>query len=339
METAVTAAAETTQPNCFDFGDIHYTLQVPTFEIVKARGIWGIVEYGNFVYDENGLLIEKTDLPNASDVYTNEYDEQGRLVQETETHAYGSSVYLYTYEDVEPNAYREITPFQNKRGLVSTVKNRDYIAGGGFNTFHYEYQFDDYGRVIQCAYSNRAIDSKIVQDFEYDENGRIVRELQKTYDNGRETSRYESVMTYDGLGRLVRDEFVDLSDGYTSFFANIYGVSRYVEISTATDETLMTTDHWKGFPENPALPTPSSCIKGIDMKGQEQDGYAFALSDDREEADRQILKYLTILTDVCGFTYVIGEEAVHIYEADALKAELVTGTDPIEGCFLQMRCF
>ena len=339
MEMIPTAVVEMTQPNCFDFGDIHYSLQLPTFEIVKARNIWGIVEYGNFVYDENGLLIEKTDLPNAFNVYTNEYDEQGRLVKETETHVYGSSVYIYTYEDGEPNAYREITPFQHKRGLVSTAKNRDYIAGGGFNTFHYEYQFDDHGRVIQCAYSNRAIGSKIVQDFEYDANGRIIKELQKVFDNGKETARYESVMTYDGLGRLVRDESVDLSDGYTSFFANVYGISRYVEISTATDEHLMTTDHWEGFPENPYLPTPSTCIRGITLKEQGQEADSFALSDDREEADRQILKYLTILTDVCGFTYVIGEEAVHVYEGEALKAELTTGTDPVEGCFLQVCCF
>ena len=60
--TPATTLEETAATSPFDFVGVHYSLQLPVYEIVQGDGIWGSVEYGDFVYDENGLLIKKTKL-------------------------------------------------------------------------------------------------------------------------------------------------------------------------------------------------------------------------------------------------------------------------------------
>ena len=340
--TPETTLAETAAANPFDFADIHYSIQLPVYEIVQGDGVWEPTEYGDFVYDENGLLIQKTKLPAGTSVYTNEYDEQGRLVKETETHAYGSNINTYAYVEDDSHQYRTITEFHNRPGpgLVSMVKSQSFMLDGAVNTFHYEYQFDEFDRVIQLSYSNLAYGSKIVQDFEYGPEGRIVKEIQNSYMHGVLDDTSEAVMTYDGLGRLIREDFVILNDGYESSFTNVYGVSRYIELSTKIDETLLTTDAWESFPEENGIPMLHTCIQGISAPQQEADAeastYTFYLGNDRENADLLIQKYLAILKDVCGFTWGIGEDSVTIFDGEMPKANIMTGTDPVNGCYLRI---
>lgn len=335
------SSTETVPVSRFDFGDIHYSLQLPVYEITMARGIWGPTEYGNFKYNDKGQLIEKSTLPDSYAVYTFEYDDLGRLTKETETTKYGFNTSIYTYEDSLESDFFEITPFQNRRGLILTeqTKSSDSYANG--NTFHHEYQFDSYGRVVQNAWSNRAIGSRIVQDYEYDAYGRIAKINQTSYTNGTADGGYDMRREYDGLGRLIREDFADRYSDFSSFFAYIYDVTRWEEISTATDDALLTKDLWVGFPEEDLLPMPSSCLHGISQPEQEQTEtetvYTFFLCDDREEADRLIQKYLAILRDVCGFTWDVGPESVSICRETVLTASLTTFTNPGQGCYLQLR--
>lgn len=344
-ETTLPVPAENTQPRTFDFGDIHYTLNIPVYEIVRAKGIWGPVEYGDFVYNEQGQLIRKSDLTNSSYVYTYEYDELGRLIRETEVSPYGDTTYTFQYNtQALPEGsfhYVEATETHNFRGLIDGEKAESWDSDLDGRILVYDYQFDEAGRVIQIAHSNPSYGSRIVFDLEYNDYGWITRTHQRSYYNGVLTDQWENILTYDGLGRLLRTDFRSLSDGYQNYFLTEYGVTRTSEISTVTDPVLKTTDLWVGFDQEPGIPMPDSCIRGIRLTEQKTEAaeatYRFLLSTNRAEADQEVLKYLAILSDVCGLTTQITEGQILISGGGIRSVSLLTGSTPEEGCFLLMR--
>lgn len=328
--------ADTTQNSTYDFGAPHYSVQIPVYEIVRAQGIWGPVEYGNFVYNDKGQLVEKTNAENEAYVYTYEYDELGRLVKETETTPYGYDTSIFSYGDEEMQYFFEITDFQNRRGAISKEEMLSSDADINGNTISHEYEMDEYGRIVQDSYSNPSVGSTIILNFEYDERGCIVKEHQSSYDYGKQTGGYETTLVYDALGRRIREDFTDITDGWTGHFLNEYGVSRMVESSSETDDDLMTTDQWIGFPEVERIPIPSSCIKSIRQAEEAEGEYTFTLPENYEESDLAVRKYLAVLTDVCGLSYEIGETTVSIHQEGKVLAQLFTGTDLETGNFLHI---
>lgn len=178
-------------------------------------------EYGNpmrMLYNSGGAGTKMTQ-------YINEYDEKGNLVS-VKTIPYEGFESLVAYEYNDDDTVKTVTRSEN--GVVNTIETYSYNEHG--DTASIETSLPDGGDVYGTT----------LFEYEYDENGRAVTEIQKdttdfvyasiyrTYDDrgnvltekstyGENTDGTTKVYGYDGQNRLISAHDVS-PDGEEMFF-------------------------------------------------------------------------------------------------------------------------
>jgi len=345
------ATVPATQPDPFDFGDENYTLHLPVYELVRFTVLEEpYAEFSDFTYNEKGQLISKR-WEEWDETYLYEYDDQGRLVKETEIDSDGDKmVYYYTYYDTPYECFD--TRYGNGNnfsyGLVKTMTRSSTVAFYDNARWEYTYEFDDQGRVIRetCVFPTDYVRDEIW--YEYNEQGLISHKVEHSYYDGpydRE-SDYDSeyTFTYDSAGRMIQDDSMLFAsyDDYPSYYTDTfeYDVVATREISTQTNPELLTTDRWEGFQERYDLPTPDTCVDTLEYAGREENSaavvYTYTLPGGQQRANEEYYKFQQILTEVCGFHSENRNDMLYIYDGSQLVALMMAGNDPQLGYFLQV---
>lgn len=295
-----------------------YTIDLPLYQLVEYRVFGNSYQYSDFVFDDNGLLTEKACRENnhATSTITYTYDEQGRVLTETETSHYGYDRSTYTY---------------NGDGHIATLtESSDFSIRDG-NVFQYVYEMDEQGRVVQMTVVNvTAEDAYTIYSYVYDDQGNVAQETQTSA-----RSTYVLDCSYDNLGHRILERVKKKSDGSSHIDTYSYACVGSRTLSSETDPTLAAPSSWVAFQALSALPTPDSCVTTISQDPNGGEG-VYRLPGDKDAAYLEYLKYLTILSDLCGFTTQANEDgSTSLLLEEAVAAVLSVGYDA-EGFFLQV---
>ena len=343
------------EENYFDFGDVHYTLHLPVYELTYCRmesggELLSEFRYSDFVYNEKGQLVSQNE-SEWENTYEYEYDDQGRMIRETERDWEGDW-YTYTYEYYEDtiNDYGDFHHAWNHPsmgGLLKKLTRRSNIEFYDNYVCQYDYEFDDQGRVTKETSIVWADYYRNDYYYEYNELGQIVREREETFYEASDRtpgSWHDYTLTYNAVGLLVRMEGTSCYswDDYPEkdVITYEYGAGTYREVSTETDSALLTTDNWEGFEERKDMPTPTSCVGTISYFRRDLENgailHTYTMPEEQREAYETFNKYQAILSEVCGFTLEMEDDVVYIYDGEEGVGVLTYGYDPACGFFMQV---
>ena len=139
-------------------------------------------ERGNVVrvttFDEEGLLAREV---------MREYDEAGNPVSEITRDATGETL-------------RESRCSYSSDGKLATLDSTDHLVsdGGEPMSWHYEYRYDELGRLIEVTIDDGSASGPSSRRFEYDERGNVIRDT-----DGTDGTAILTTYRYDAQGRLV----------------------------------------------------------------------------------------------------------------------------------------
>ena len=155
--------------------------------------IWTVVsedtvephEYTDIQYDDKGNVINKKDGYAVEITY--EYDDNGLLVRKTNTNVmYGVATNTYEYDE---------------NGLViRETETSDYAKYRNGLVFTFDYKFDNKGRVARMTIHSNVNDGITICDYTYDDNDRIVS---KTETDGKDSYSASTDYEYDENGNVV----------------------------------------------------------------------------------------------------------------------------------------
>lgn len=352
-------AAETTEettlpPDPFDFGDVHYSLHMPVYEVVSCTmesggELLAEFKYTDFVYNEKGQLTSKTETEWEYD-YEYEYDDQGRVSVEIQKDEYSTNVHHYTYYDIDYPVYQfaDGTWEKNGSGLVKSLFRESDLEFYDNYRVEYKYEFDEQGRVIKETSVVRSDYYRNEYNYTYNDMGQICRVYSETFYDGDWQTKADNwsdyTMTYDVAGNLIREEGTSFYswDDYPEkdLITYEYGVTDHREISTETNPELLTTDNWESFAECFELPVPSSCIDTIEVLMQETKDncilYSYTLPNDSNAYYEAYSQYRTILSQICGFTLQEQENMTALYKGGSQVGYMDCGYDAQYGYFLMI---
>lgn len=161
--------------------------------LIETKGQWGSSTI--YTYDENGKLLSAVDAYGNGDTY--EYDEDGNLL--TKTTSQWASTYVY---DANGKLIAIKSNYEDREGTYTYDENGKLISStdGWGNTTTYEY--DDQGNLI-----HKAISWGEEETYTYNENGKLTSV----------TDQYGSTITYtyDENGRVISETKEDLTNTYT----------------------------------------------------------------------------------------------------------------------------
>ena len=277
-----------------------YTLELPIFALTEEKTDGATVQYSDFIFDKYGKLLGKKAEGDKTGVYDYIYNEKGLLDKETFTNDEG---------------YFSETYFYNDDGTIESKRiNSDY-SNMNWVTYRYSYQLDEQNRPIRETRQffkygvGPTPDKTCIIDYTYDEYGNLIKSLSKDKETGE-----EQTCTYT------------------------YECIEHRTIYSKTEDHLSPTDTWEYYEEAPALPQPDSCSKKIpfSQKNNTPDGIAYTYrilaNKDKhtqfEGAERYLLEYKTILTQLCDLTLQTqADDSVQILKDDTVLATLTTGAD------------
>ena len=263
------------------------SIKLPLYEMTGYNIRSLEYEYSDFVFNELGQVTEKKESGDSSGTITYTYDDQGRVLTETDTNYYGYETNTYTY---------------NEDGTIATLSESSDFSVRDGNVFAYTYERDDMNRVVRETVVNTTSEDRYtnIYDYEYDEYGNVIRETQTS-----PTSVYVLECAYDNMGHRI-SESVTAQDGEVTVNHYTYECVDYLTMSPQTHSELAAPANWTSFESQETLPVPSSCVTTI-TEGTEN---MYRLPGDKESAYLEYLKYQTILTDLCGFTLEPDESGV-----------------------------
>ena len=173
-----------------------------------------VSETYTFEYDKSGRLVKQITDSNILGVYevrTNIYDDSGKLIRTDKdsgfkedkciiyytygTTSYGRSMILtYTYPESDDDYEYCEEYYYNESGLLTqSIYSDMYFSAGNF------YEYNNSGKLM-IETDNTGVYST---EYIYDDNGRIVRTVQKEMDTENTVSEY----LYDSSGRLIYISF------------------------------------------------------------------------------------------------------------------------------------
>lgn len=304
-----------------------YSLELPIYALTEETTEEGTIQYSDFIFDKYGKLLGKRAEGDKSGVYDYIYNENGFLDKETFTNDEG---------------YFSETYFYNDDGTVESKRiNSDY-SDKNWVTYRYAYQLDDLDRpeevTITCYHDEW---QNTVISYKYDNASRPIEETLQYYKYGVGPNPDKSCVvsnTYDENGNLIRSVSKDKETNEEQISTFKYECIEHRTIYSKTEEHLTSTDTWKYYTEASELPQPDSCSKKLpfSQKSNTADGIAYTYrvlankdsSTQFEGADRYLLEYKTILTQLCDLTLLTREDnSVQIIKDDQVLATLTTGTD------------
>ena len=286
----------------------NYTIQLPLYQLTQCNNVAGSYEYSDFVFDDKGRVTEKKMSGSDRGTLTYEYDEQGRVISETDTGSYGYEKTSYTY---------------NEEGLISTASETSDFSVRDGNVFEYTYERDGQNRVVKMTTVNVTDEDRYttVYDYEYDDAGNIIRETQTT-----PLSTYVLECTYDSQGHRILERVENLKKGSSHTNTYAYEYAEHFSMSPDKNSELAAPESWISFEENEGLPVPDSCVTSITSAGD--DSGVYRLPGEKEAAYLEYLKYQTILSDLCGFVLEWGDDgSIAVLKEDQTVAVMKVGYD------------
>lgn len=277
--------------NSSPFSEIEeeYSIELPLYQLTEYKNLAGTYKYSDFVFDDSGRVSEKKESGSSRGTITYKYDEQGRVLSETDTNSYGYETTDYTYDE---------------QGEIATVsESSDYSIRGG-NVFQYTYERDDQNRIVKMTTVNTASEdlNTCVYAYEYDDFGNVSKETQTT-----SNSTYILECSYDAQGHRVQERVKNMKKGNTYINTFKYECVDYLTMSPGKNSELAAVSSWKSFESQEALPVPDSCVTTISQDSDAGDN-TYRLPGNKEAAYLEYLKYQTILSDLCGFTLEPGDD-------------------------------
>lgn len=270
---------------------IHYEIKMDKYIMVQSTEDGKTITHSDFVFNEDGLIIQQTDTSNNSSVHwAYEYDNNGNLIKkrtELGTVGYQQTDYIYDENNL----------------LIKECVTSDLP---GVKTYEKEYNnsVDEYGRILQYKATSTDSDNTYVQVYAYDNGGGIssIKESIEGY-----SYYFTTNYRYDVYGNKVRENIKDNSGAYE--WTNEYqyqAVSDY-SISSLTDTSLKSKEKWVGFEEIPALPMPDDVLSTAQQCRKEEGSacvlYSYIITDTKDCG-----KYLNVLSQVCGFNVEFADE-------------------------------
>ena len=151
------------------------------------------VEYTlDLTYDKNGNCVEGvyTYSDGKTEVTRYTYDEMGKLIKAS-----------YTYNNVDSG---ELTCIYDDNGnLIREVSTDSYTDG---YSHVWEHTYDDNGNRIKYLYKHSNSDEVIYyHTYSYDDNGNLSEEIYYSEENGSLIFKYALSYTYDENGRLIKE--------------------------------------------------------------------------------------------------------------------------------------
>lgn len=196
-----------------------------------------------YTYDENGRITKEitfkeyfsTQITDSHFAYQSgfdyQYDGNNRLIQKNviyfgEHKPFGYDPFGYRYEyDSNGNLAKEIGILvDGSENVISEYTyNSDNIliqktTRDDMLYHEYTYEYNSEGRLINQKqvnhYPNSNVESTVIQTFQYNEKGMNTYSKKSFFDkNGEVTSHTEYLYSYDELGRLIREETRNTTDG------------------------------------------------------------------------------------------------------------------------------
>ena len=318
---------QTEAPAALTFEESNYTLQLPIYALTEEKTPETSCRYSEFLFDKYGKLLGKKAEGDQNGSYNYLYNEQGLLEEENFTCDEGYLKVTYTYND---------------DGFVATKRITSDYSDKNWTTYSYTYTLDDYDRPAEMTVTNQSGEWRnTVITYQYDNASEPVQETQKffKYSVG-ETPDKTCVVTnsFDDGGNLTQSVSVDQKSNEKTVSTYKYECIEHRTIYSKSEDHLKPTDDWKTFDESPYLPSPDSCSKKLafSQKNNTENGvaYVYRILENQDEstqfegADRYLLEYKTILTQMCGITLETQEDkSVRILKDEAPLAVLSMGID------------
>lgn len=196
--------------------------------IVSYRQLFGTMTN---TYDEDGLLIEHTE---SDCIQINKYNAKHQMIESTRTYdggEGGSNISTYTYYD---------------NGLLQEKAGTSRDWSDYKDT--YSYEMDENGRVVSCTKVEED-GSKYIWEFSYDTYGLITSCHRCEYNgSGVEKLNRSDPTEFDALGHMI------VADG----FDVRYTVADYYAQSCAEIDSLKLPKDWVPIIEDVCVPTPDS---------------------------------------------------------------------------------
>lgn len=345
IETTLTIEESTTQtasPKPFNFEEAVISVNVPVYDIVSINQT--VLEgdtipysrtYDNYVLDENGNIISKTEHNKRSDGYGFDvimdyyYDENGILCVLDE----------------------ERIPIDNNE--EKTGKRSTYFENGLLYTT-YDYEYDSLGML------QKIIKDNYVYTYSYDKNKINGMFLDK---NNSKNGWAFIDLFYDNKNRINRiDENNSYFGTYTYSIDKITYELKHDLIGsyylTTEKGTLNPSTEWETFDEYFGLPLPNSCSNLFEYSNKaETDNdvtykyilpksntkytevlnsiYYILVTDDKKPLEIYSA-YLNILSEYCGFELEESDDGfvVNVTQNGEMVAILDFGNDPIKGYYM-----
>ena len=302
----------------FPFDDV--CISVPYYEVITEDWASFKFEYSNFVYDDKGRLIQKECRGDDSYIIDYVYDENGLLLESTETSTYYSSkgdqdIYTYSYDEY---------------GNVLTCTEKDIKADGSAglrdgNHWEYQNEYDDNGNLIKTTHTNTTADypNESILEYTYDDSGRVAEHREINYRDNEKKSEYVITPTYDEYGNKVKEVVKNVIDGDSWAHTWEYSEVGSKEYSISSGY-LLPSNEWVTFKEVLGLPMPNSCIKSIETAQIEETRYTFDLPEEKEDAEIAYHIYSAILKDYCGYTLMTDESGKTFISKDGIALATMT---------------
>jgi len=193
----------------------------------------------NYLYDENGNLIQKIDpriQANQTHITTTyEYDALNRI--KTRTYNDGTPDVTYTYDTVSPNGKGRLaaisssvsTNSYNEYDPMGRVRSAGVLISGQLYTSAYEY--DPAGHLKKVTYpSGNAV------NYVYDNAGR-ANSVTGNLGAGGNSRNYSSGISYDAAGRMRQEQLGTTIPLYNKLFYNSRGQLAEIREGTTPDDT------------------------------------------------------------------------------------------------------
>ena len=166
--------------------------------------IWTVVsedtvephEYTDIKCDDNGNVISKKDGYSVEITYL--YNDNGLLIKKTNTNVmYGEATNTYEYDE---------------KGLVTReVERSEYAKYRDGLVFTFDYKFDNKDRVARMTIHSNVNDGITICDYTYDDNDKIIS---KTETDGKGSYSASTDYEYDENGNVIASHCT-FSDGDT----------------------------------------------------------------------------------------------------------------------------
>lgn len=157
--------------------------------------------YSDHVLNEKGQVVSRRVKGDSNRTDTFEYDEEGRIVKNVRTSAYGDEIYTYTYDE---------------KGLLVEEFQGD-------RTFNNTYTLDENGRILTKTSVNADGGYTMVYTYTYNDDGTVATETQQS-----ERSTYVITFTYDEKGRVATETSCKEGESGSVVTRYTYGVVGYI---------------------------------------------------------------------------------------------------------------